>query len=251
MARDADHDWLPLYLDGELDTGDSRLFEAHLDDCAECQARLGELEALRGAIREQAPRHAAPESLRQRIRLASEQRGERNRWPPLALAASWAAAFILGGALAWGLQPRMRAIAATDSASELLARDLLSGHLRALAATSPVDVISTDRHTVKPWFAGKLAISPLVQDFASDGYTLVGGRIDYVGDSRVPVLVYRHGQHLADVFVLPQAAMPVAAQSRQGYAIDTLTLGGQPAAIVSDLGDGERGRLKQLLSGLR
>ena len=243
MALETGHEMLPLYLDDELDAETSRAFEAHLDACAECQARLTELENLRNSIRTQAPRYAAPDALRQRIAQASKSRGNRIAWPPVALAASWAAAFILGGALMWTMQPGSR-----QSSTTPLARDLLTGHLRALAASSPVDVISSDHHTVKPWFAGKLAISPLVQDFANEGYTLVGGRIDYVGDTRVPVLVYRHGQHLADVFVLSQGATPPATQSSQGYAIDTFTLGGQPAALVSDLGAVERAELCRLLT---
>lgn len=242
MALEAGHELLPLYLDGELDAETSRAFESHLDACAQCQARLAELEALRSALRAQAPYHFAPDVLRQRITQASAPRKRPAYWPPLALAASWATAFVLGGALMWAMQPGSR-----QSPAMPLTRDLLTGHLRALAATSPVDVISSDHHTVKPWFAGKLAISPLVQDFANEGYALVGGRIDYVGDSRVPVLVYRHGRHLADVFVLPQGTTLPATQS-QGYAIDTFTLGGQPAALVSDLGDSERVQLKQLLA---
>ncbi|MGG6462677.1 anti-sigma factor family protein [Solilutibacter silvestris] len=246
MALETGHELLPLYLDGELDAETSRAFEAHLDACTECQARLAELEALRSAIRTQAHYHAAPDTLRQRIMDASAPRKRFANWPPLALAASWAAAFLLGGALMWTMQPGSR-----QSSTAPLARDLITGHLRALAAASPVDVVSSDHHTVKPWFAGKLAISPLVQDFANEGYALVGGRIDYVGDSRVPVLVYRHGQHLADVFVLPQGTTLAASQSQQGYAIDTFTLGGQPAALVSDLGDSERAQLKQLLANAR
>lgn len=246
MALETGHEMLPLYLDGELDAETSRVFEAHLDACAECQTRLAELEALRSDIRKQAPYHPAPDALRQRITQPAAPHKRLIVWPPLALAASWAAAFILGGALTWTMQPGSH-----SPATAPLARDLLSGHLRALAAASPVDVVSSDHHTVKPWFAGKLAISPLVQDFANEGYTLVGGRIDYVGDSRVPVLVYRHGQHLADVYVLPQGTALAASQSQQGYAIDTFTLGGQPAALVSDLGEAERMQLKQLLANAR
>ncbi|MBS0225178.1 MAG: anti-sigma factor [Proteobacteria bacterium] len=246
MALETGHELLPLYLDGELDAETSRAFEAHLDACAECQARLAGLETLRSDIRTQAPYHAAPDALRQRIAQPAAPRKRLITWPPLALAASWAAAFILGSALMWTMQ-----LDSHLSTTSPLARDLLTGHLRALAATSPVDVISSDHHTVKPWFAGKLAISPLVQDFADAGYALVGGRIDYVGDSRVPVLVYRHGKHLADVYVLPQGTTLAASQSQQGYAIDTLTLGGQPAALVSDMGEAERMQLKQLLASAR
>ena len=241
MAIEIGHEWLHLYFDGELDAANSRAFEVHLDSCSECQAHIAELEALRTTIRADVPRHQAPESLRQRIHSSSAAPVARRSWQPLALAASWTAAFLLGGALAWTTSSWR----ATPDVS--VSHDLLASHLRALAATSPVDVISTDRHTVKPWFAGKLDISPQVQDFASAGFTLVGGRIDYVGDNRVPVLVYRHGQHLVDVFVLPQSVRVTETRDK-GYAIDTLMLGGQPAAVVSDLGDSERAQLLKLLT---
>src|SRR5262249_40680772 len=128
-----------------------------------------------------------------------------------------------------------------------LAHDLFASHWRALAAASPVDVISSDRHTVKPWFAGKVAQAPLVRAFADQGFALAGGRVDYVGAQRVPVLVYKHGQHLIDVFVLPtDAAFPKTAR-QQGYALTTTTLGEQPAAIVSDMDATEGARFADLL----
>src|SRR5262249_48881580 len=119
-------------------------------------------------------------------------------------------------------------------------------HWRALAAASPVDVVSSDRHTVKPWFAGKVAQAPLVLDFADRGFPLVGGRIDYVGTPRVPVLVYRHGQHGIDRFVLPQSVVAPTAQ-QQGYAVDPVRLGDQPAAVVSDMDRQELAKFEQLL----
>ena len=140
------------------------------------------------------------------------------------------------------LLPLARAPAPGDTA----AHDLFASHWRALAAASPVDVVSTDRHTVKPWFAGRVAQAPLVRDFAEQGFALVGGRVDYVGGQRVPVLVYRHGQHLADVFVLPAALTP-AAQREEGYALDPLRLGGESAALLSDMDEAERQRLRELL----
>jgi anti-sigma factor RsiW len=138
---------------------------------------------------------------------------------------------------------------AETAAQAQLARDLFAGHWRALAATSPVDVVSSDRHTVKPWFAGKVAESPLVRDFAGQGFALVGGRLDYVGDERVAVLVYRHGQHLIDVFVVPRAGSGgvVAATEQEGYALTPIRLGNQPAVIVSDMDREERLRFAQLV----
>ena len=235
---------VPLYFDGELDRAAAREFEAHLDGCADCRAALIELDTLRQGLRNDLPRYAAPPSLRDRIRaergVLGVRRAPRRRLPGFALAASWALAFVAGAAL-FALWRMPHA-----GGEAQLTRDLFASHWRALAATSPVDVISTDRHTVKPWFAGKVAQAPLVQDFADQGFALAGGRIDYVGEARVPVLVYSHGQHLIDVFVLASSS-DLAAVQRQGYVLRPVTLGGQPAAIVSDMDASELARFASLL----
>ena len=106
-----------------------------------------------------------------------------------------------------------------------------------------------DRHTVKPWFEGKLSQAPQVRDFADQGFPLVGGRIDYLGDRRVPALVYRHGQHLIDVFVVPaDVATKNESVEDRGYALRTLAMGDQRAIIVSDLDEHEFGAFAALLS---
>ncbi|MGN6481733.1 anti-sigma factor family protein [Luteibacter sp.] len=245
---------LPLYFDGELDRATSREFEAHLDECATCQAALIRLDALRRSLRNDVPRFTAPESLRARIGKSAAGEASvvhprprpRVSRPWLALAASWILAFVAGGVTlsAWN-----QGSAPAQEESQLH-RDLFASHWRALAAASPIDVVSTDQHTVKPWFAGKVAISPVVQDFADQGYALIGGRIDYAGHERVPVLVYRHGKHLIDVFVLPWKA---GAESRdaveaEGYVLETASLGGQAVAIVSDMDRGELTRFRDLLN---
>jgi anti-sigma factor RsiW len=131
-----------------------------------------------------------------------------------------------------------------ESAGDRLARDLLASHLRALAAASPVDVVSSDRHTVKPWFAGKVAVAPPVVDLADQGFPLAGARIDYVGDARVAVLVYRHGQHLIDVYLVDA---PGTTRNDRGYHLEPLRLGGQPAVAVTDLDEQELARFVQAL----
>jgi anti-sigma factor RsiW len=122
--------------------------------------------------------------------------------------------------------------------------------LRALATASPVDVVSSNRHTVKPWFAGKVGQSPPVRDFAAQGFELVGGRIDYVGNERVPVLVYSHGKHLIDVYMLP--AKPGSAGAAplmvQGYRLATVTIQDRSAWIVTDTDEKELARFTQLLT---
>jgi anti-sigma factor (TIGR02949 family) len=240
-------DMLPLYFDGELDRAASSQFETHLDACAACRAELENLDGLRSSLRRAAPRVAAPQTLRERIQkevrreLAPPRGRPAQRW--LALAASWVLAFGAGATLV----PRL-----IHTSEENIPRDLFASHWRALAASSPVDVVSTDRHTVKPWFAGRIAQAPLVQDFAAEGFALVGGRIDYAGSERVAVLVYRHGQHLIDVFLLPGTHNgAVSATQRQGYWLQPVQLGGQAAAMVSDMDATEREHLAQLLEAAK
>jgi mycothiol system anti-sigma-R factor len=249
---------LEAYLDNELDRADARELEAHVDTCAECRTELNRFDELRRALRDASLRHTAPQSLRERIRAAAHgadagdgavpappqsARYAMPAWPRLA--AACVLAFAAGGVSVYMWNSAQSAGAQTQ-----LARDLFASHWRALAAASPVDVVSADRHTVKPWFAGKIAEAPLVQDFAEQGFALAGGRIDYVGSERVAVLVYRHGQHLIDVFVLPQsdAAAVGKPMPSRGYTLDTIKLGDQPAAIVTDMDAAERSRFSGLLS---
>lgn len=244
---------LEPYLDKELDRADARELEAHVDGCADCRAALTKLDELRLALRDAALRYPAPQPLRDRIKaaasaIASGQSG-RTAWrtAPWRIAAACVLAFGAGGVSVhlWNSGQDVAAVRAQ------IGRDLFASHWRSLAAASPVDVVSSDRHTVKPWFAGKIADSPPVQDFAEQGFALVGGRIDYVGTQRVPVLVYRHGQHLIDVFVLPQGAAAGKSSQTQGYTLDAITLGNQPAAVVSDMDQQELVRFAQLLASVK
>jgi anti-sigma factor RsiW len=249
---------LEAYLDKELDRAEARELEDHVDGCADCRAALTKLDGLRVALRDRSLRHAAPAALRERIAAAAgsvDAPVSPAAAPPRrhrAAAPAWwrmAAAFVLTFA-AGGAFVHLWNSGKADDESALIARDLFASHWRALAAASPVDVVSSDRHTVKPWFAGKVAQAPLVQDFADQGFPLVGGRIDYVGTQRVPVLVYRHGQHLIDVFVLPQGAgsAEVRPAARLGYSLDPLILGAQPAAVVSDMDQQELAKFAKLIA---
>jgi anti-sigma factor (TIGR02949 family) len=165
---------LEPYLDGELDRDSVRALEAHVDGCAECQAALANLGRVRHAMRAEAPRYAAPASLRERIRredAVSTGAPCVRRVPSwMRLAAACFGAFVAGAAVM-----HFASGPGADTRDQA-ARDLFASHWRALAATSPVDVVSSDRHTVRPWFAGKVAQSPRVTDFANQGFPLVGGR---------------------------------------------------------------------------
>ena len=257
------------YLDGELDRSEARALESHVDGCPACASELADADALRHALRDPSLRYVAPQPLRERIRAAADSAmpdaadaqasnviaitprpQARRTWiVGLGIAAACLISFGVGG-----LSSRLwTGSGGEHNETTQLERDLFASHWRALAANSPVDVVSSDHHTVKPWFAGTLAESPAVADFAAQGFILVGGRLDYVGDQRVAVLVYRHGAHWIDVYALPQlptGALPAHATSR-GYATDAVMLGSQPAAMVTDMDVGERAKLATLLAALR
>lgn len=237
---------IEAYLDNELDRADARELEAHLESCAACRATLERLDELRRCLREPQLRYTAPAALHERIAASARATPTSHRSPPawLRYAAACVIAFGAGG-ISMHL---WHAAESGNALQEQVDRDLFAAHWRALAAASPTDVVSTDQHTVKPWFAGKVPESPLVRDFAAQGFPLAGGRIDYVGGARVPVLVYRHGQHWIDVFVFPSgAALPQAMQT-QGYHLVPIQLGNQPAAVVTDMDATELDALVRLLT---
>jgi anti-sigma factor (TIGR02949 family) len=234
---------LESYLDGELDRAAVDELESHLAGCPACRAQLGQLEELRGALRA-LPRQRAPAELRARLMALHELPARES--PRVAPGGAWwklAAAVLSGVAIGLSIGAGvLRGDGANHGANRgasgpeaLLARDLLASHLRALAASSPVDVMSEDRHTVKPWFAGKIGESPPVIDPRSAEYPLLGGRIDYVGERRTAVIVYGHRKHVIDVYVAPGAESAVGVAHSQGYALTPCMLGGQSAWIVSDI----------------
>lgn len=177
--------------------------------------------------------HRAPDALREKVRaqLAREAGAEARRakpWPFLAMAASFAAVALV----TWNIA----VMEAGPGADELLARDLVTAHVRSLMTEGHLnDVVSSDQHTVKPWFAGKLDFAPPVRDFANAGFALAGGRLDYVDGRAVAVLVYRYRQHVVNVFVWPEKgeAEP-RASTRQGFSVVQWSHGGMKYSAVSD-----------------
>lgn len=176
--------------------------------------------------------HRAPDALRERLRagLAREARAaDRSRpWSFLAMAASFAAVALV----TWNLA----LLNAGPGADELMARDLVNAHVRSLMIEGHLnDVVSSDQHTVKPWFAGKLDFAPPVVDLANAGFALAGGRLDYVNARAVAVLTYRYRQHVVNVFVWPEAGeVEPHATSRQGFSVVQWTHGGMKYSAVSD-----------------
>ena len=224
------------YLDGELAEIDAVELEAHLAGCASCVRFRDDRLALRTAIATQIPRLEAPQLLRARVRAelrkasaASHPRrpGSPLAWRWLALAASLAVVAVGS----WQL-------AVKRTASEILTNEVLASHVRSLMPGHLSDVVSTDQHTVKPWFNGKLDFSPPVHDFSGRGYPLLGGRLDYVNGRAVAALVYGRRQHLINVFLWP-AAGPAGGGAplvRQGYHLLHWTTPEYTYWVASDLG---------------
>ncbi len=232
-------------LDGELDASGAAHLRAHFATCERCRASRAGLGALRAAVRREAGGHAAPDGLRARILAALPATPPAT--PPAALPAAprrapprmpWAW-INFGGALALGLTlvatqlPRLGAPAQGDR----LEQEVVNSHFRSLMADHLTDVVSSDQHTVKPWFAGKLDYSPPVVDLAAQGFPLVGGRLDYVGGRAVAGLAYRRNKHVINLFVWPDAGPDGALRvdSRQGYQIAHWNAGGFRYEAVSDM----------------
>jgi anti-sigma factor RsiW len=221
---------LNAYIDGELDPAHVLEFEQRLAEDRPLAHERARIEALRGAMRERLPRATASPELRRRIGALARPRPfaiDWGAWRGLgAMAASIAVAFAVGSAATY------LAIRGDQGEPELL----VSSHMRALMASQPVEVASSDRHTVKPWFNGRLPQSPRVIDLAAQGFPLVGGRIDVIGLTPAPTLVYRARQH-----VISLTALPVSLRARgplrpiDGYNVVEWTDGSLAYWAVSDL----------------
>jgi len=229
---------LEAYLDGELDLVRTLEVERHLSECEVCAADLRRHRALRSSL--SGLSYEPPKGLEARVRVAALHSSAEPKTGPKAGASSgrrWravAAAVPVIAALAWALV----AIPRAPSDDELLGREVVSAHVRSLMADHLTDVASTDRHTVKPWFNGKLDFSPEVTDLAADGYPLVGGRLEYIGGRSVAALVYQRGKHPINVFVWPEpdARHPGDGESStHGYNVVRWRHSGARYWAVSDL----------------
>jgi len=232
---------LDAYLDGELAEAERRELESHLAQCPECTRFLDGRLALRSAITARIPALRAPDTLRQRVRSLQRRARMPVIWRSLAVAASLAVV-AFGG---WQLGFR-RGVGETG---ETLAAEVITSHIRSLMPGHLTDVKSSDQHTVKPWFNGKLDYSPPVNDFAGRGYPLLGGRLEYVDGRSVSALVYGRRQHIINVLLWPseRGVAGAATQTRQGYHVLHWVTPDYTYWVVSDLGLAELRDFEQLL----
>jgi anti-sigma factor RsiW len=191
--------------------------------------------------------YRAPEGLRARISAATRAEARKERRPAMLRAFGFAAAFAAVGVMSWNVA----LMTAMPSREDTLAREVLSAHIRSLMAPGHLnDVQSTDQHTVKPWFAGKLDFAPPVRDLAADGYPLAGGRLDYIDGRSVAELTYQRRLHTVSVFVWPDAGPDTAPAVRavNGYSLATWKKGAMRYWAVTDAASPEIEHFAQLMA---
>jgi mycothiol system anti-sigma-R factor len=228
------------YLDGELDLVRSLEVEQHMDECEICSRNYRSQTTLRSSLKNDSLYYAAPEQLRKRIQssLRKEAKAEVSSralgWRWFALGAS-VAFMLLIGIVAWKLVPR----SVRTSGDELLAQQVVSEHVRSLQMPGHLtDVLSSDQHTVKPWFDGKVDFAPMVKDFAGQDFRLYGGRLEYLNNRQVATLVYQRRLHYINLFIWPTeqaGSTGEVALQRQGYNLIHWTASGMNYWAISDL----------------
>ncbi|MFJ3056233.1 anti-sigma factor family protein [Herbaspirillum sp. NPDC087042] len=253
---------LQAALDGELDAAASRIHEQHLASCAVCQTAQAELLGVRRLVRAHASRHTASAALRFRVVSDIEQAapaapvspatsprsalerlfGYLRRWPWAGINLGFATTASVAFAVVFSLYLQM------PSEQDRSDQEIVATHFRSLQVDHLADVISTDKHTVKPWFSGKLDFSPPVVDLASQGFALIGGRLDYFDQHAAAAMVYRHDKHLINLFVWPdQVVRGGKLRSIHGFQLLRWSDGEMAYAVISDLNGAELQQFQQLL----
>lgn len=227
-----DRHLLDGYLDGELGFERALEVEAHLASCPGCTQEVESWKQVRVSMQGSELYHRAPAALEEKIRARFPDGKPKpavpwmQRWLWAGGGAAFAAAAMLLVSLAW------------SPASLTMAQEITASHIRSMMSDHLMDVVSTDQHTVKPWFDGKIDFAPPVQDFAGEGYPLAGGRLDYLAKRKVAVLIYHRALHVINLYVWPaedNRSATVAVDTVQGYNVLSWEKGGFEFRAVSDL----------------
>ena len=226
---------LHALIDGELDASHAREVEAHLAGCAKCTVVARDYREIRKAVAAGGMRYTAPPELRRRIEASLPQAEVPTRRAVLR-------GFAMGSAVSAIAATGLFAIVLRSDDEQRIQAEIVSAHLRSLQGDHLIDVVSTDQHTVKPWFNGRLDVSPPVVDLTAQGFALIGGRLDYVDGRPVGAVIYRRRQHVINLFVAQGASTePRAAKMEtvQGFNIRRWSERGLDYWAVSDLGKDE------------
>jgi anti-sigma factor RsiW len=227
---------IDAYLDAELDLTKTLELEQHLKTCNACQKIYQNRLMLQKAIRSGSLYHEPTAALYDNILSTLPRQTSTRRLSRVFTRQGLgiAASIILAMMTIWGLSHSSYFALPDDK----LAQDVVASHIRSLMANHLTDVVSSDQHTVKPWFNGKLTFSPTVSDYSADGFVLIGGRLDYLDATPVAALIYKHQQHIINLFIWPSVAdSPQARTTRQGYHLVHWTLNGMNYYAVSDLNE--------------
>ncbi|OAF07017.1 hypothetical protein AYJ54_18325 [Bradyrhizobium centrolobii] len=227
---------LHALLDNELDAGHAREIEAHIASCPACAAELAAQREMQRVLADTNLRYTAPDRLRARIEasLPQPQRQPSRR--------SVLRGFAMGSAVSALAASGVVAVVLRQDDQQRILSEVVSAHLRSLQAGHLTDVISTDQHTVKPWFNGKLDVAPPVIDLTAQGFTLVGGRLDYIDARAIGAVVYRRRQHVINLFVSQTSNIEYRApktETMQGFNCRRWGNRGLNFWAVSDLGADE------------
>jgi anti-sigma factor RsiW len=231
---------LHALIDGELDAGHAREVEAHIAGCPRCAAALSDYREMSKAIASADVRYTAPPELRRRIEAALPQ--PQAQVVQMPSRRSVLRGFAMGSAVSAIAATGLFAVVVRNDDMERIQSEVVSAHLRSLQAGHLIDVVSTDQHTVKPWFNGKLDVAPPVIDLTAQGFTLIGGRLDYVDARAIGAVVYRRRQHVINLFVAQTASTERRAariETVQGFNIRHWSDRGLNYWAVSDLAKDE------------
>ena len=226
-------------VDGELDAANTALVEAHVARCDVCSEELERLQAVRTLLQAEGVRHPMPDGLKRRILTAPEiaTRTTGRRLP------GW---LVPGAAGALAASVAMMTFVGPANQTAMMDEQIVSGHVRSLQPGHLIDVQTSNKHVVKPWFNGRIDFSPPVPDLADQGFPLAGGRLDSVGGKTVPVIVYKRRLHTVNVFVWPASGGAERSFQKDGFAVTEWTRDGLRFAAISDIPPSELRQFEQL-----
>jgi len=226
-----------LELDGELDARSVLELREHVSRCPSCTRHAASLRALSDAAREHLRRFEPPAGFEDRLLRSVRPRRISRAWTGTAIAAAAAAVVVLVA------MPRRNA----------LVEEAVAAHARSLQIDHALDVEASDQHVVKPWFEGKVGFAVPARDYASEGYALAGGRLDYLEGRPAAALVYRHGKHLLNLFVVDAEGdrdAPPKRDTLRGFGCWRWTSAGLRYLLVGDVEEAQMGALARRMAGI-
>jgi anti-sigma factor RsiW len=237
MTCEDTHTLLHALIDDELDAGHARQAEAHAASCQHCAAQLRAYREMHAAMSAPGVRYQAPESLRARIEAALPTTPVREPRASASGRRSLLKGFAMGSFVSTALAACLLLFVVHTEGDQRIVGDVVSAHLRSLQGDHLIDVQSTDQHTVKPWFNGRLDVAPPVIDLTSQGFALIGGRLDYIDGRPVAAIVYKRRAHVINLFVSQTVGSATAAnmEKLQGFTVWSWARSGLGFRAVSDI----------------